>query len=128
MVFGIKDVRPVVKSKTPFCIKMGSGFKELKSKVEIQIGIAAFAISAAVLAIDSQYTTVLLKDVDASNNIDLTHVERRLSILFFISTILALPLVVLFGRLADLVKIQNLILIVSLLEVLGHILIIWNVE
>ena len=71
---------------------------------------------------------MLLKDIDKAHNVGLDHVEQRLSILFFISTVLALPLIVLFGRLADLMNVQSLILTVLLLEVIGHIFIIWNVE
>jgi hypothetical protein len=127
MICGIKDIKPQTKSQS-ICSQLKIGYNETKQKSEISMGIFAYCTAAVVNAISSQFCTILIKDIYSAQDLSISHVEKKLSILFFISTIVALPLILLFGRMADIMKISNLVLVVCIFEIIGHSLIIWKVD
>lgn len=88
-----------------------------------------YCLSAVINSVSSQYCTILIQDIYSENEISLKHVERKLSILYAISTTLSLPLILLVGRLSDnIIKIHYLTIIISLFEMSGLFLIIYKID
>ena len=101
LIFGLQETKPQITEKTSICKGLKVGAKEVCKKRSLIIAVLSYSIGAVINIIQPQFCTLLIKDIYTYDKKSMTLVEKRLSLLFLISTMIAFPVILLFGSLAD---------------------------